>query len=133
MSTIIPGKIQLKAWSVVIGIFLLGCMTGVALDGIYRSRASTTVQSVNLRDGEAYFDTLKRELNLNLQQSSAIRAVITDAGHEYKAVCADVRPRYDEVRDRARARMRTLLTPEQQKRFDSLISQENCNCPDPKK
>jgi Spy/CpxP family protein refolding chaperone len=74
-----------------------------------------------------------RELTLNDDQSSAMRAILDRTRDDYKAVCADVRPRYDVVRDKARNQMRVLLTPDQQQRFDSIVTAQDCRCPEPKK
>jgi hypothetical protein len=86
-----------------------------------------------MRDTDAYFDTLKRELTLSDEQASSMRAILDRTREDYKAVCADVRPRYDVVRERARGQMRALLNAEQQPRFDAIITQEDCRCPEPKK
>jgi len=66
-------------------------------------------------------------------QSSAMRAILDQTRDDYKAVCADVRPRYDVVRERARTEMRALLTADQQPRFDSIVTAEDCRCPELKK
>ena len=126
---------QLKAWGAFLLVFALGGVTGASLDGMYRLRgtASPTAPVVSLRDTDTYFETLKRELTLSGDQEAAIRAVLDHTRDDYKAVCADVRPRYDTVRERARAQMRALLTADQQPRFDSIITAEDCRCPDPKK
>lgn len=128
---------QRKAWVAFLIVFALGGVTGASLDGIYRLRANATasapIVTVSIRDTDAYFETLKRELTLSEDQSSAMRAVLDRTRDDYKSVCADVRPRYDVVRERARTQMRALLTDEQQPRFDSIITQEDCRCPDPKK
>jgi hypothetical protein len=129
-------KSQLKAWGAFLLVFALGGVTGASLDGMYRLRgtASTpTAPVVSLRDTDTYFETLKRELTLSADQETAIRGVLDHTRDDYKAVCADVRPRYDTVREKARSEMRVLLTAEQQPRFDSIITAENCQCPDPKK
>lgn len=127
---------QLKAWGAFLLVFALGGVTGASLDGMYRLRAASstpTAPVVSLRDTDSYFETLKRELTLSGDQATAIRSVLDHTRDDYKAVCADVRPRYDTVRERARAQMRELLTADQQPRFDSIITAENCQCPDPKK
>ena len=128
---------QLKAWGAFLLVFALGGVTGASIDGIYRLRAtgapSPTTPVVSLRDTDTYFETLKRELTLRGDQETAIREVLDRTRDDYKAVCADVRPRYDTVRERARSQMRALLTAEQQPRFDSIITAEDCRCPDPKK
>jgi hypothetical protein len=128
---------QRKAWVAFLIVFLLGGVTGASLDGIYRLRANASASNpsvtVSIRDTDAYFETLKRELTLSEDQASAMRGVLDRTRDDYKAVCADVRPRYDVVRERARGQMRALLTADQQPRFDSIITQEDCRCPEPKK
>ena len=128
---------QRKAWIAFLVVFALGGVTGASLDGVYRLRSAASANipaaTVSIRDTDAYFETLKRELTLSEDQASAMRAVLDRTRDDYKAVCADVRPRYDIVRERARGQMRALLTADQQPRFDSIITQEDCRCPDPKK
>lgn len=127
---------QLKAWGAFLLVFALGGVTGASLDGMYRLRGANsapTAPVVSIRDTDTYFETLKRELTLSADQATAIRTVLDHTRDEYKAVCADVRPRYDTVRERARSQMRELLTSDQQPRFDSIITAEDCRCPEPKK
>jgi hypothetical protein len=129
-------KMWLKIWLVLAVVFFLGCVTGASLDGIYRLRAGSDRQAImapSIRDTDAYFDTLKRELDLNSEQESSMRTILDRTRDEYKAVCSDVRPRYDVVRGRAREQMRSLLTSDQRQRFDLIVTQEDCKCPEPKK
>jgi hypothetical protein len=128
-------KSWLKVLAVLLLVFALGCVTGASLDGIYRLRAGAERQTPapSMRDTDAYFETLKRELTLTEDQSSAMRAILDRTREDYKAVCADVRPRYDTLRERTRNQMRALLTTDQQPRFDSIITQEDCRCPEQKK
>jgi Spy/CpxP family protein refolding chaperone len=127
-------KTWLKIWSVLLVVFALGCVTGASLDGIYRLRASAERPTLapSMRDTDAYFDTLKRELVLTENQSTEMRAILDRTREDYKAVCADVRPRYDVLRERARGQMRALLTADQQPKFDSIITKEDCRCPEQK-
>lgn len=124
-----------KAWVAFLIVFALGGVTGASLDGIYRMRAAATnpAAAVSMRDTDAYFETLTRELTLSEDQSSAMRAVLDRTRDDYKAVCADVRPRYDVVREKARGQMRALLSADQQPRFDSIVTAEDCRCPELKK
>ncbi|HEX8185801.1 MAG TPA: hypothetical protein VF747_13640 [Blastocatellia bacterium] len=129
-------KMWLKTWLLLTVVFILGCVTGASLDGIYRLRAASERQVMtapSLRETDAYFDTLKRELSLSPEQENSMLTILDRTRDEYKAVCADVRPRYDVVRARAREQMRALLTPDQQERFDSIVTQEDCRCPEPRK
>jgi hypothetical protein len=128
---------QWKAWVAFLIVFALGGVTGASLDGIYRLRAAATASNsavtLSIRDTDAYFETLRRELTLSEDQASAMRVVLDRTRDDYKAVCADVRPRYDVVREKARGQMRALLTADQQPRFDSIVTAEDCKCPELKK
>lgn len=130
-------KAWLKIWGAFLVVFALGGVTGAALDGVYRLRTGATGTNqtpvVSIRDTDAYFETLKRELTMSDEQAAAMHAILDRTRDDYKAVCADVRPRYDVVRERARSQMRALLTSDQQQRFDSIVTQEDCRCPEPKK
>lgn len=130
-------KAQVKIWGAFLIVFALGGVTGASLDGIYRSRTnaaqSNQVGAVSMRDTDAYFETLKRELTLNDEQASSMRAILDRTRDDYKSVCADVRPRYDVVRERARTQMRAVLAADQQQKFDTIVTQEDCRCPEPKK
>ena len=126
---------QKRAWAAFLIVFALGGVTGAAVDAIYRLRASTVTPAapVSIRDTDAYFETLKRELVLNDEQATSMRAILDRTRDDYKSVCADVRPRYDVVREKARSQMRALLAGDQQQRFDTIVTQEDCRCPEPKK
>jgi Spy/CpxP family protein refolding chaperone len=69
-------------------------------------------------------------VKLTPEQEGKMRAILDEMRGEYKAVCAEVRPRYYNVRESARLRMRQLLTSEQQKSFDTIVTQDDCSCPE---
>ena len=122
--------VRLGAWLVLATVFVLGGAVGASLSGLYWSRAAAAVRTPSIRDGDAYLQVLNRELGLNSEQTASIGAVIDETRGQYSGICAEVRPRYEVLRDGARARIRTLLTAGQQHRFDEIVSQENCNCPE---
>ena len=121
------GKTLLKVWLMVLGVFALGCLTGASLDSVYRIRASNNERQERRggRDKQDVFEHMKRDLNLNEQQSTEIRAILDQTRNDYRALRAEVRPRYDQVRQNARTRIRALLTPEQQQRFDLKVAERD--------
>lgn len=121
------GKTLLKVWLTVLGVFALGCLTGASLDSAYRIRARNNEQQEarGRRDKKDVFEHMKRDLNLNEQQSTEIRAILDQTRNDYRALRAEVRPRYDQVRQNARTRIRALLTPEQQQRFDLKVAERD--------
>jgi Spy/CpxP family protein refolding chaperone len=121
------GKTLLKVWLMVLGVFALGCLTGASLDSVYRIRARNNERQERRggRDKKDVFEHMKRDLNLNEQQATEIRAILDQTRNDYRALRAEVRPRYDQVRQNARARIRALLTPEQQQRFDAKVAERD--------
>jgi hypothetical protein len=124
-------KMLIKLWSAVIVVFILGCITGAAVNSIYSSSAKDDkTNAVNVRDTNAYFEALKREVNLTPEQEQKMSVILDQMRNNYKSVCAEVKPRYYNVREEARIKMRELLTPAQQQNFDKIVTQDDCKCPE---
>jgi Spy/CpxP family protein refolding chaperone len=119
-------KTLLKVWLMVVGVFVLGCLTGASLDSAYRLRARNNErQERGGRDKKEVFENLRRDLNLSEQQATEVRAILDQTRNDYRALRAEVRPRYDALRQNSRARIRALLTPEQQQRFDARVAERD--------
>jgi Spy/CpxP family protein refolding chaperone len=120
-------KTRLKIWLVVLGVFVLGCLTGVALDSALRLKGSAWERQGGRgpRGREDVFERMKRDLNLTDQQATDIRAILDQTRDEYRQLRQEVSPRYDAVRQQARARIRVLLNPEQQKVFDAKVAEHD--------
>jgi Spy/CpxP family protein refolding chaperone len=120
----LAGRTRLKIWMVLLAVFVLGCVTGVALTGLYKSRASNGSESRE-RALHERFERMRTELNLTDQQTAAVRTILDETRNEYRALRTELRPRFEEPRTKARSRIRALLTPEQQKKFDAMIVQQD--------
>jgi uncharacterized membrane protein len=119
-------KTRLKIWLVVLGVFILGGITGVSLDSLYRLRTGGSERSMRERRGkEDGFERMKSDLNLSEQEATEIRAILDQTRNEYRQLRAEVRPRYDAVRQNARTKIRALLTPEQQQKFDAQVAEHD--------
>lgn len=120
----LAGRTRLKIWMVLVAVFVLGCVTGVALTGLYRSRASNGAESRE-RTMHERFERMRTELNLTDQQTAAVRTILDETRNEYRALRTELRPRFEEPRLKARSRIRALLTPEQQQKFDAMVAQQD--------
>jgi uncharacterized membrane protein len=120
-------KTRLKIWLVVVGVFILGGITGASLDSLYRLRASSNArQEGRRRNGkEDVFERMKSDLNLSEQQATEIRTILDQTRNEYRQLRTEVRPSYDAVRQSARTKIRALLTPEQQQKFDAQVAEHD--------
>jgi Spy/CpxP family protein refolding chaperone len=119
------GSRRIKIWIVFVAVFALGTVTGAALDGVYRSRASAGRRGdeEHKRDAGAHFDKMRRDLNLTDEQATKIRGVLEETRNEYRNLRAELRPRFDEPRLKARARIRELLDEGQRQKFDAVTAE----------
>jgi Spy/CpxP family protein refolding chaperone len=122
----LQGRTKLKIWLVLVAVFVLGSVTGVALSGLYRSRAAGGERSESREKAmHERFEKMRTELKLTDEQTKAVQAVIDETRNEYRALRTELRPRFEEPRQKARARIRALLTPEQQQKFDAMTAQQD--------
>src|SRR5712692_9750032 len=122
----LQGRTKLKIWLVLVAVFVLGSVTGAALTGLlYRSRASNERPEAHEKAMHERLMKMRTELNLTDEQTKAVQAIIDETRNEYHALRTELRPRFEEPRQKARARIRALLTPEQQQKFDGMIAQQD--------
>lgn len=116
-----------KVIAVALAIFLLGGVTGAALDSAYRLRAAGPRRPPPHRQqgrGD-FFEALKKNLDLDARQSEQIRVIIDETREGYRQLQTEVGPRYDSLRLDGRAKIRALLTPEQQQKFDQMTAERD--------
>ena len=114
------GKTRVKIWLVLAAVFLIGSVTGAALDGLYRTRADGAWRRGEARK-QKHFEELRRELGLSEEQSAKVRSILDETRNEFRSLDGELRPRRDAIRQKARARMRETLSAEQQTRFDTMM------------
>ncbi|MDX6557432.1 MAG: hypothetical protein QOF72_481 [Blastocatellia bacterium] len=120
----LTGRTTLKIWAVLLVVFVLGSVTGAALTGLYRSRAGGGAEA-HERAMHERFEKMRTELSLTDQQTTSVRTILDETRNEYRALRTELRPRFEEPRMKARTRIRALLTPEQQQKFDALMAQQD--------
>jgi len=116
-------KASIKTWAILFLVFALGCLTGVGIGGVYRSQTSASFRERRAREHEKMFEKMRTDLNLTDDQSKAMRQVLDETAGEFRALRTELRPRYEELRQKTRGRMRALLTADQQQKFDTLMSE----------
>jgi len=122
------GRMRIVLWLVILVVFVLGGVTGASLNSLYRSRALASRGEGGPRGPhgpDQMLEKMRSDLNLNDQESQQIRAILDDTRNQYRSLRTEVRPRYDTIRQQARARIRAVLTPEQQKRFDAIVAERD--------
>ena len=126
----LQGATRIKVWLVLLVVFLLGSITGAALSGLYRSRSGSSHADMSPHER---FEKMRRDLNLNDEQTKAVSAILDETRNEYRALKTELKPRFEEPRQKARTKIRALLTPEQQQKFDALVAQHDAQREDEQK
>ncbi|MFN2576487.1 MAG: hypothetical protein ABR607_02235 [Pyrinomonadaceae bacterium] len=116
----LQGNTRLKVWLVLVVVFVLGSVTGAALTGLYRSHGSDERSSAKDR-----FEKMRRDLNLTEDQTKSVSTILDETRNEYRSLRAEMKPRFEEPRQKARTRIRALLTTEQQQKFDAMVAQQD--------
>lgn len=118
------GHTTLKVWLVLVVVFVLGSFTGAftigAVTGFYHAMSRSDRNAPNDR-----VEKMRRDLSLTEDQTKSVNAILDETRNEYRSLRAELRPRFEEPRQKARARIRALLTPEQQQKFDAMVAQQD--------
>ena len=104
-------------------IFLLGAGLGAGGYHWYDSSREALADAREKGDGqeESAVDWLTAELECTKWQKEQIEGIL-DATHEqYNVIFKELSPRYEEARQRGRARIREILSDEQKQKFEELV------------
>jgi Spy/CpxP family protein refolding chaperone len=115
----------MKKWKAILGVvavFLLGMIAGGLLTfGVIR-------QMFPLAHGpqarvEFIVRKMSRDLRLDAQQRRQLRAIVEEGQQEMKPVRQQMHPQVEAILDRADAKIRGILRPNQVKKFDELVAE----------
>ncbi len=103
-----------KAQLVIMTTFILGVIVGASSQYLLTRQtivpqSSTTEQMVN---------EMAREVDFDANQRSQVDRIMDDTRRQYQDLRNQVRPQFNAIRDASRRRIREILKPEQQARFD---------------
>jgi hypothetical protein len=107
-----------------VSIFILGIAAGalgvsVYYRGIDPGRPSGWTGSF---DRERYVKQMTEAVGLQPEQMGTLNAILDETREGFLALRARLRPQFDEVRQRARVRIRGILNADQQGRFEAFLN-----------
>jgi hypothetical protein len=107
----------------VAALFLTGAvLVGYAL-GFASDRASVRDRLAPRWDQRAMRTQLHDALGLDGRQRAVVDSILDRRNQRLETLLAPIKPRLDAVKDSARAQIRLHLDPEQQARWDGIISE----------
>ena len=117
----------MKRWKSILGVllvFLLGTLAGAAImhrvdrqsvEGVLSGRGGGTAEFVVRR--------LSRSLDLDPAQQDQVRAIVAETRREIVEIRKPVQGTIDAAFERSRVRIRAILRPGQQEKFDRIQSE----------
>ena len=114
----------MKRWKSILGvllIFLLGALAGAAVvhrvdrqgvEAVLSGKGGATVDLVVRR--------LTRSLDLDPAQRDQVRAIVTETRRDIVEIRKPVQPQIEAAFERSRVRVRAILRPDQQEKFDRI-------------
>jgi Spy/CpxP family protein refolding chaperone len=121
MKAMQSAKTRSEAAVLVLVVFLLGALLGGMAVHLWSDRVfgNPIVPGHPTRD--QIVSSLTKELQLNAEQQQQLAAIIDDTRAQIAVVYAPADAQRDELRQKGRARIRAILTPEQKPKFEAFM------------
>jgi Spy/CpxP family protein refolding chaperone len=115
-------KVKTQVWLLILVVFLLGGIAGASVDRLLLLKGqSNSPPGKGERGGRGrMIEQMQKDLNLTNEQTASVRAIFEDMRKEFSPRRFDECPGVKESREKSRARVRAILTPEQQKKYDEI-------------
>ena len=117
----------MKRWKSIVGVlmvFLLGALAGAA---VYHRFGHQRIEAVLSGRGGATVDLvvkrLSRSLDLDPAQQDQVRAIVTATRRDIVEIRKPIQGQIQAAFERSRVRIRAILRPEQQEKFDRIQSE----------
>jgi hypothetical protein len=120
-----PKRPRLGAALVLLSVLLVGAIAGAATATLVITRRLSQLFEGSPKQTMArlYGFELGRQLHLSSDQRSAIESIVAEDHVELARLGREHEPQLSVLRHRRHARIRELLTPAQQSKFDQLSAQ----------
>lgn len=105
-------------------VFALGVATGALGLRVYeRSYGATAEGRWGRFDRERYVSRLTTDLQLTADQRNKLDRILDETRADFMKFRETIRPQVQEIKTRARGRIREMLTPDQQQRFEVFLKE----------
>jgi hypothetical protein len=114
---------RVKVWLAFLIVFVLGFAAGALSLGGYYRRVETgrQVASTGRFDRERYVKQMTEAVGMRPEQMGSLNAILDETREEFLSLRKRLNPQFQEVRQRARNRIREILNAEQQARFELFV------------
>jgi hypothetical protein len=115
----------MKSWKAIVGVIAIFILGGLA--GSFTTIAIVRHRLVHGHGSQMMADlTVRRlswELRLDRDQRAQLRVIVSEGQQEMKPVRRQIQPQIEDILTRSEAKVRALLRPGQQEKFDKLVAE----------
>jgi hypothetical protein len=115
----------MKNWKAIVGviaIFILGGLAGsITTIGLVRHRLAHGHGSQMLQD--LIVRRLSWDLRLDRDQREQLRVIVAQGHEDMKVIRKQIQPQVEDLLTRSEVKVRVILRPDQQEKFDKLIAE----------
>jgi hypothetical protein len=119
-------KTRREAAVLVLVVFLLGVMLGGVGNHVWGERVWGEHSNRNPNPGGRHsrnqvVNDLTQQLELSADQQNQLGTIIDETRSRWDSLYAPIEPEHERIRQEGRARIRAILSPDQQKKFDAFM------------
>ncbi|HXI84238.1 MAG TPA: hypothetical protein VNL17_09125 [Verrucomicrobiae bacterium] len=115
----------MKNWKAIVGVIVVFVLGGLA--GSITTIAVVRHRLVHGHGDQMMADMIVRrlswELRLDRDQRVQLRTIVAEGQQEMKVVRKQIQPQVEDILTRSEAKVRVVLRPDQQEKFDKLIAE----------
>lgn len=112
---------KFKAFMLMAIVFLLGTIVGASLGTAFVSRKlASPSEGSRSQAREKMIEKFRSRLKLSTQQTAQLQTILDETHKQFSVLHETVKPQFDQIRDRMRARIRELLDENQRKEFEIM-------------
>ena len=117
----IPTQRKAAVWVAL--VFLLGGGLGVVVGISVGHHGTASAAMADTPEGrhEQIVERFNQELHLTAAQRASLAVISKDLQAQFKTIREQTKPQINEAREKARSRIREILTPEQKPEFEELL------------
>ncbi len=108
-----------KAAILIIGCIIIGFILGILLDRLFLLKHHPP-RKPGLKE---YRKEIIERLKLNQTQQIQLDSILSWSQREFKNLSREFRPKYDSLKNALRDSIKTILNPEQIKKFEEMIKE----------
>jgi hypothetical protein len=110
-----------SAGLMLLGTFVLGAITGVVGNSLYRSTVETPTARAASRPRRDIVEDLARDIPLDPDQKEKLRVIIGKTRERFRELHKQTGPQFQAIRDEGWDEIRRFLRDDQKARFETII------------